>query len=71
MVWYPPHQQCKFLKPKHHPNSSYKKSIIERTIKYIKGRPDNLTIIFYEKKITIVINCRKLKAGPFDYNNNR
>ena len=35
-TWYPP-QACKFLKLKHHTHSSYEKSIIERTIQYIKN----------------------------------
>ena len=33
-TWYP--QACKFLKLEHHLHSSYEKSIIERTIQYIK-----------------------------------
>ena len=36
MVWYP--QACRFLKLEHHFHSSYQKSIIERTIQYIKDR---------------------------------
>ena len=36
-TWYPS-QACKFLKLKHHTHSSYEKSIIERTIQYIKDR---------------------------------
>jgi len=35
-TWYP--QACKFLKLNHHIHSSYEKSIIERTIQYIKDR---------------------------------
>ena len=32
---------CKFLKLKHHINSSYEKSNIERIIRYIKDRTEN------------------------------
>ena len=35
-TWYP--QACQFLKLKHHIHSSYEKSLIERTIQYIKDR---------------------------------
>ncbi len=37
-TWYP--QACRFLKLKHHVHSSYEKSIIERTIQYIKDRTE-------------------------------
>ena len=37
-TWYP--QACKFLKIKHHIHSSYERSIIERTIQYIKDRTE-------------------------------
>jgi putative transposase len=43
-TWYP--QACEFLKLKHHIHSPFEKSIIERTIQYIKDRTDNLTTIF-------------------------
>ena len=36
-TWYPP-QACKFLKLKHHLHSPFEKSIIERTMQYIKDR---------------------------------
>ncbi len=35
-TWYS--QACKFLELEHHVNSSYEKSLIERTIQYIKDR---------------------------------
>jgi putative transposase len=35
-TWYP--QACRFLKLTHHIHSSFKKSIIERTMQYIKDR---------------------------------
>ena len=37
-TWYP--QACKFLKLEHHLHSSFKKSIIERTIQYVKDRTE-------------------------------
>ncbi len=36
-AWYPP-QACQFLKLDHHVHSPHEKSIIERTIQYIKDR---------------------------------
>ncbi len=36
-TWYP-QQACKFLELDHHIHSIYEKSIIERTIQYIKNR---------------------------------
>ena len=33
-TWYP--QACRFLKLKHHIHSSFEKSLIERTMQYIK-----------------------------------
>ena len=44
-TWYP--QACKFLKIKHHHlHSSYEKSIIERTIQYIKDRTESFDDYF-------------------------
>jgi putative transposase len=37
-TWYP--QACKFLKLEHHLHSSFEKSIIERTIQYVKDRTE-------------------------------
>ncbi len=37
-TWYP--QACQFLKLPHHVHSSYEKSIIERTMQYIKDRTE-------------------------------
>ncbi len=36
-TWYPP-QACQFLKLRHHIHSSYEKSLVERTMQYIKDR---------------------------------
>ena len=48
-TWYPP-QACHFLKLKHHLHSSFEKSVIERTMQYLKDRTDNLTITFHAKE---------------------
>jgi putative transposase len=43
-TWYP--QACKFLKLQHHIHSAYKKSIIERTIQYVKDRTEGFDDYF-------------------------
>jgi putative transposase len=43
-TWYPP--ACEFLKLDHHVRSSFEKSLIERTIQYIKDRTDVSMITF-------------------------
>jgi putative transposase len=43
-TWYP--QACKFLKLKHHTHSPLGKSIIERTIQYIKDRTEGFDDYF-------------------------
>jgi len=43
-TWYP--QACQFLKLKHHIHSSYEKSIIERTMQYIKDRTEGFDDYF-------------------------
>jgi hypothetical protein len=50
-MWYTS-QACRFLKLKHYLHSTYEKSIIERTMQYIKKiEPKNvLTIIFSAEK---------------------
>ena len=50
-TWYP--QACRFLKLRHHIHSYYERSIIERTIQYIKIEQNALMIIFHVKKITV------------------
>jgi putative transposase len=47
-TWYP--QAFRFPKFKHHIHSSYEKSIMERTVQYIKDRNHNLMSIFHAKK---------------------
>ncbi len=43
-TWYP--QACKFLKIDHHLHSSYEKSLIERTMQYIKDRTESFDDYF-------------------------
>ena len=43
-TWYP--QACRFLKLNHHLHSSFEKSIIERTIQYIKDRTEGFDDYF-------------------------
>ncbi|MDR4492406.1 MAG: DDE-type integrase/transposase/recombinase [Candidatus Nitrosocosmicus sp.] len=47
-TWYP--QGCKFLKLDHHIHSSWEKSLIERTIQYIKDRTESFDDYFPCKK---------------------
>ncbi len=47
-TWYP--HACKFLKLNHHLHSSFEKSIIERTIQYIKDRTESFDNYFPCKK---------------------
>jgi putative transposase len=43
-TWYP--QACRFLGLEHHIRSSFEKSIIERTMQYIKDRTENFDDYF-------------------------
>jgi putative transposase len=43
-TWYP--QSCKFLEIKHHIHSSYGKSLMERTMQYIKDRTEGFDDYF-------------------------
>ncbi len=45
-TWYPS-QACKFLKIGHHLHSHYEKSIIERTIQYVKDRTEDFDDYFH------------------------
>jgi putative transposase len=62
-TWYS-HQACKFLKLNHHTRSSFEKSIIERTMQYIKDRTESFDDYFPCKrkkcKIKYVFNWLKL-----------
>src|SRR3954451_6943565 len=43
-TWYP--QTCQFLKLKHHIHSPFEKSIVERTIQYVKDRTESFDDYF-------------------------
>ena len=43
-TWYP--QACKFLKLDHHIHSPFEKSVIERTMQYIKDRTESFDDYF-------------------------
>ena len=51
-TWYP--QACRFLKLKHHIHSSFEKSLIERTMQYIKDRTESFDDCFPCK----IKNCK-------------
>ena len=57
-TWYP--QACRFLRLHHHIHSPYEKSIIERTIQYIKDRTE-YDDYFPCKKVSV--NCNTYKNG--------
>ena len=50
--WYP--QACKFLKLKHHLHLSFEKSLIERTMQYIKDRTREILMITFPAERTNV-----------------
>ena len=51
-TWYP--QACRFLKVDHHVQSSLEKSLIERTMQYLKDRTMNILMITFHAKRTSV-----------------
>jgi putative transposase len=67
-TWYP--QACRFLKLNHHLHSQFEKSIIERTMQYIKDRTESFDDYFPCKrkncKLKHVTNWLKLFI---DYHN--
>jgi putative transposase len=62
-TWYP--QACKFLKLVHHLHSSYEKSLIERTMQYIKDRIESFDDYFPCKKNKCKLNHVKQWLGLF------
>ncbi len=69
-TWYP--QDCKFLKIDHHLHSHYEKSIIERTMQYIKDRTaESFDDYFPCKRKTCKLKHVKnwLKLFLVDYHN--
>ena len=73
-TWYPP-QACKFLKIKHHIHSYYEKSIVERTIQYLKDRTECFDDYFlcrkYNCKLEHVIKWLNLFADMYNKMNLR
>jgi putative transposase len=67
-TWYP--QVCQFLKLRHYIHSPYEKSIIERTMQYIKDRTESFDDDFPFKKknckLKHVINWLNLFADFHD-----
>ncbi len=58
-TWYP--QAFRFPKLKHHLHSSYEKSLIERTIQYVKDRTEGFDDYFpWKKKKLQTKTCKEL-----------
>jgi putative transposase len=68
-TWYP--QACKFLNLYHHLHSSFEKSIIERTVQYIKDRTENFDDYFPCKKNKCKLNYIKQWLKLFVYQHNK
>jgi putative transposase len=68
-TWYP--QACKFLKLNHHLHSSFEKSVIERTMQYIKDRTENFDDYFPCKKNKCKLNHVKQWLNLFIDQHNR
>jgi putative transposase len=62
-TWYP--QACRFLKLVHHLHFSFEKSIIERTMQYIKDRTESYDDYFPCKKDKCRLNHIKQWLGLF------
>jgi putative transposase len=69
-TWYPP-QACRFLNLYHHLHSSFEKSLIERTIQYIKDRTKNFDDYFPCKKNKCKLNHIKQWFKLFVYEHNK
>ena len=68
-TWYP--QACRFLKINHHIHSSYEKSIIERTMQYIKDRTESFDDCFPCRKNSCNLKHVKQWLDLFAYHYNR
>ena len=62
-TWYP--HACRFLKLKHHLHSSFEKSLIERTMQYIKDRTECFDDYFPCKKNNCKLKHVKQWLGLF------
>ena len=69
-TWYP--QACRFLKLRHHLHSPFEKSIIDRTMQYIKDRIESFDDYFpYNKENCNLDHVKKwLNLFSFLYNKN-
>ncbi len=69
-TWYP--QACQFLKLDHHIHSSLEKSLIERTIQYIKDRTESFDDYFPCRKENCKLEHIKqwIKVFAWHHNNN-
>ena len=69
-TWYP--MACRFLKLKHHINSHLEKSLIERTMQYIKDRTESFDDYFPCRKENCKLEHIKqwIKAFAWHHNNN-
>jgi putative transposase len=68
-TWYP--QACRFLKLQHHLHSNYEKSIIERTMQYIKDRTENFDDYFPCRKKNCKLKHVQQWLNLFAYYYNR
>ena len=68
--WYP--QACEFLKLDHHIHSSLEKSLIERTMQYVKDRTEGFDDYFPCRKQNCKLDHIKqwIKVFAYHYNNN-
>ena len=64
-TWYPP--ACRFLKLQHHLHSTCEKSIIERTMQYIKDRTENFDDYFPCRKKNCKLKHVKKWLNLFAY----
>ena len=68
-TWYP--QACKFLNLQHHLHSSIEKSIVERTMQYIKDRTEGFDDYFPCKKNKCKLNHIRQWFKLFVYEHNK
>jgi putative transposase len=68
-TWYPL-QAYKFLKLKHHLHSSFEKSLVERTIQYIKDRTEGFDDYFLCRKKNCKLYHVKRWLNLFTYYHN-
>ena len=66
-TWYP--QACRFFKLPHHTHSYYERSIIERTIQYIKDRTESFDDYFpcRKNKCRLIRTCDALAESVYRY----